>query len=267
MSYRNTNGSKYPWTLVCDRENLWTADFDNIIILEHPAKSYMDKLTLFGLVPYDECIFIDADCLVFSKLDSFWDRMDQVEGFSCFGKPLPLDSQDGWFLIDDVGEWKQHISFIPQMHGGICFLKKGEKLNRILYLAHQIEENYNNYKFKYFDKPADEPILALATAITMSRPIAAQEHDFLFLPSVSVREQRNVILSNCASFVTGKSAGAIRIIHYQNHNTEKTGYQVSRDILLYEKRNIHLRYVFYSLADALRQFRRHLKRLWEKIKK
>lgn len=85
-SYRETNNSctYMPWTIVCDRENKWTADFDSIVLLDHPSLSYMDKLKVFSLCPYDECIFIDADCLVFKDISPLWEHMNDVDGFSCF---------------------------------------------------------------------------------------------------------------------------------------------------------------------------------------
>ena len=36
-SYRNTNTAQLPWTIVCDRENKWTADFDSVILLDQPS--------------------------------------------------------------------------------------------------------------------------------------------------------------------------------------------------------------------------------------
>lgn len=254
LSYRETNEKNYPWTLVCDRENRWTTDFDNVILLDNPSLSYMDKLTLFGQIPYDECIFIDADCLVFENIESLWDKMENIDGFSCFGKSLALDSKEGWFLLEDIGELKKQISYIPQMHGGICFLKKGEKLDRILALASWIEKDYSKYKFKYFEKPADEPILALAMAIVGSHPVKAQPNDFIFLPTVKNFDIRNVILNSCARCTTGDGEICeVCVVHFQNYNTKKTAYKVSRDILLSKRRySEFLWYAVYSVSDWIR---------------
>lgn len=255
-SYRITNTSctHMSWTIVCDRENKWTADFDDVILLDQPTLSYMDKLKLFSLCPYDECIFIDADCLIFKDISSLWKHMNDVDGFSCFGKALPLNSQDGWFLLDDIGEWKDKISFIPQMHGGLCYIKRGEKLNEILCLAEYIEKHYTDYKFKYFEKPADEPILALAMAIAGSRPLTAKPEYFAFLPTVDkiclneyISDQTRICIEK------GKKRQEVWVIHYQNHNTEKTPYKVTRDVVVKHRGYFeYLSWVTYAISDYVR---------------
>lgn len=70
--------------------------------------------------PFDENIFIDADCLVYKDINRYWDYFPE-KGVTCFGKALPLTSHKGWFEIGDIGEYKEKISFIPQMHGGVIF--------------------------------------------------------------------------------------------------------------------------------------------------
>ena len=266
-SYRHTCPSEsIPWTIVCDRENIWTADFDSVILLKSPTLSYLDKLKLFSLIPYDECIFIDADCLIFEDISPFWDLMCDVDGFSCFGKSLPLDSSDGWFLLDDIGEWKDKISFIPQMHGGICYIKRGKKLDEILSLASYIEHHYSDYKFKYFDKPADEPIMALAMAIVGSHPLTACPEYFTFLPTAEKLFLREYIADHTKIFV-GKGSERQRswMIHYQNPNTERAVYKVSCDIVL--RHRVYSEYLYwfaYAIADYVRPWRKRAYRLLAK---
>ena len=255
-SYRETNNSctYMPWTIVCDRENKWTADFDSIVLLDHPSLSYMDKFKVFSLCPYDECIFIDADCLVFKDISPLWEHMNDVDGFSCFGNALPLDSQDGWFLLENAGGWKDKISFIPQMHGGICYIKRGEKLNEILRLAEYTEQHYTDYKFKYFEKPADEPILALSMAVAGSRPLPARPEYFVFLPTVDkiflneyISDQTKICIAK------GEKRQEVWMIHFQNHNTEKAHYKVARDVVVKHRAySEYLYWVAYTISDFIR---------------
>ena len=269
-SYRNTNSpdththTHIPWTIVCDRENKWTADFDSVLLLEQPSLSYMDKLKLFSLCPYDECIFIDADCLIFDDISPLWDRMKDVDGFSCFGKSLPIDSGNGWFLLDEIGEWKDKISFIPQMHGGICYIKRGEKLKEILRLASYIEHHYSDYKFKYFDKPADEPIMALSMAIAGSHPLTASPEYFVFLPTVD-RLCLNEYISDHTKILVekGKERKQTWVVHYQNHNTEKAVYKVTRDVVIKHRTySEYLYWIAYIIADFARPWCRRIRNLF-----
>lgn len=243
-----------PWTIICDRENKWTSDFDQTILLEKAAFSYMDKLKVFSLCPYDECIYIDADCLIFCDISLLWEHMKDVNGFSCFGKALPLNSTDGWFLLGDIGKWQDKISFIPQMHGGICYIKSGKTLEQILNLAEYIEKHYLDYKFKYFEQPADEPILALAMAISGSYPVVASPEYFAFLPTVDqidlnryIRDHENIWIKR------GDKQQKVWIIHYQNCNTNRAPYKVARDIILKHRKYSEYFYWFiYILLDVIR---------------
>lgn len=265
-SYKKTTpiDAQLPWAIVCDRENEWTTCFDQIIILENPSLSYMDKLKAFSLCPYDECIFIDADCLLFYDISIFWQHMKSVNGFSCFGRALPLNSQDGWFLIDDIGEWRDKISFIPQMHGGICFMKRGDTLNRILYLAEYVKKHYSEFRFKYFDEPADEPILALAMAIIGSKPITASSEYFVFLPTVDKIRIREYLTDPTRILVEKNNANyEVFLIHFQNRNTEKAAYKVICDVIFSGR--VYSEYLFwlaYTLLDFVRPYYRRLSNLF-----
>ena len=71
-SYRLNTGGKYPFAIICDRENEYTAAFDKVVLLKSPSHSYLDKLRLFDCLPWEETIFIDADCLVYGDIDRWW---------------------------------------------------------------------------------------------------------------------------------------------------------------------------------------------------
>lgn len=252
-SYRTTSSIDLPWAIVCDRRNKWTAEFNDVILLENSTCSYMDKLKLFGMTPYDQTIFIDADCLIYQNIDCLWESMEQVEGIAGFGNILPLESDDGWFKIDDIGHWKHQISFIPQMHGGICFIKKGARLDKILDYATQIEAHYMEYKFKYFKKPADEPILALAMAAAGSAPVKALPGDFIFLPTVKALLVDEVIRERKAICLTDNGCQIeVRIVHFQNFNTLRMPYKVSRDVLTKRGSFVALHRIRYTIADVFR---------------
>ena len=64
ISYRLHNPDPQPFALICDRRNEITEEFDDVVIMDSPSFSFNDKLRLADLTPYDETIFIDADCLV-----------------------------------------------------------------------------------------------------------------------------------------------------------------------------------------------------------
>lgn len=228
QSYRLNGNSNAPFAIFADRENEYTAMFDKVILMDSPQLSYMDKLDMLNTPPYDHNIFIDADCLIYNDVSLLVEKA-QESGVRCFGKALDLQSTAGWFLADGVGEYKSRISFIPSMHGGIIFFANDELTKRIYELACKISTEYSKYKFKYFDKPADEPILALSMAVNNCPPIELSGEQegkaFCFLPAVksvemNIREKRLVYMENDGR-VRG---GGTVVLHWQNYMTKKPLY-------------------------------------------
>lgn len=220
-SYRLRVREHYPFAIFADRHNKYTALFDKVIIIDQPSFSYNDKLELLNNPPFHYNIFIDADCLVYENINSYWDYYTGVRehqaGVRCFGKSLPISSRDGWFNIEDIGEYKDLIYFIPQMHGGIIFFTNDTYTQRIYQQAKDIAKNYSKYKFKYFDKPADEPILALCMAINNIHPIelnaTLSSLAYIFYPTAKdIRIKGKVDYS-----IDGKNwVSNVKLLHWQN---------------------------------------------------
>ncbi len=51
LSYKYHTESPLPFALLCDRENEYTSDFDQVVIIEKPYHSYHDKVYLLDLAP------------------------------------------------------------------------------------------------------------------------------------------------------------------------------------------------------------------------
>ena len=76
-SYRCFAKEPVPFAILCDRENSYTSEFDNVIVISDASNSYNDKLKLFRELPYDETIFIDADSLAYGELNVWWNRSEE----------------------------------------------------------------------------------------------------------------------------------------------------------------------------------------------
>lgn len=171
-SYKKNGDGTVPFAIITDKENEYTEQFDKVILLKQAHSSYLDKLDLLKNAPYDETIFIDADCIIYGNLNELWSIFESADDFSCFGTTLPLNSTNGWFLYKDTGKYKDKIAYTLDFHGGIYFIRKGSNCDKIYEICMDIVSNYQEYKFKNFNKPADEPIAALAMAVVGAKPIA-----------------------------------------------------------------------------------------------
>lgn len=172
-SYRHFCAERLPFAILCDRENECTADFDDVILFPGGASnSYLDKLCLAELAPYDVTIFIDADCLAYGDLNILFDHFAQADDFSCFGRVLPLEDKTGWFEYEHLGDFQSRVSYVVGLHGGIYYMRKGEKSRKLLADARSFVPDYARFQFKgKFSTPGDEPLVALSMAVNQCHPI------------------------------------------------------------------------------------------------
>lgn len=174
-SYR-LNAGKYPFALICDRENKYTEAFDEVVLLKDPSYSYLDKLRLFDCLPFDETIFIDADCLVYGDIDRWWGLFEQADDFSVFGYAIEnLNTNKGWFRTEGMGKYRDRIHYVPSFSGGVYYLRNTEKCRQVFEIAKESAVNYHDYSFALFKNPADEPVIALGMAVMNCRPISCDD--------------------------------------------------------------------------------------------
>lgn len=172
-SYRYFCKEPLPFAVLTDQENVLTAEFDDVILFPNgAANSYLDKLSLGEYLPFDETIFIDADCLAFGNLNRLFDYFREADNFSCFGRVLPLDDKTGWFEYENLGEMKSRVSYVVGLHGGIYYMRKGATCRKVFEDAKAFVPDYPKFHFKgRFNTPGDEPLIALSMAVNNCHPI------------------------------------------------------------------------------------------------
>ena len=177
-SYRQFSSDPLPFAILCDRENEYTCLFDDVILyLDGATNSYLDKLDLGLYLPYDETIFIDADCLAYGDLNKLFDSFRDADDFSCFGRALPLDDKTGWFEYENLGALQEKVTYVVGLHGGIYYMRRGEMTRKIFETAKSLIPDYKSFRFKgKFDTPGDEPLVALSMALNRCRPVPFQRN-------------------------------------------------------------------------------------------
>lgn len=186
QSYRYHSGSKTPFAILCDRENEWTADFDQVVIIENPAHSYIDKLRILDLSPFDETIFIDADSLAYKDLNGLWAYFKDSPDIGLLGRTFPADSEKGWWQAENLGELKDKVDYKVICQGGVYYVRNnGKDLPAIKETCRFIAEHYMEYHFSIFETILeDETILCLAAALHHIRPVSEWFDVFAYYPEV-----------------------------------------------------------------------------------
>ena len=172
-SYRCFTKEPLPFTLLADRENEFTSEFDSVVLFADGAQNcYLDKLSMGEYLPYDVNIFIDSDCLAYGDLNRLFNLFEDADDFSCFGRVLPLDDKTGWFEYDNLGALKEKVSYVVGLHGGIYYMRRTDLCLKVLKDAQSFVPDYPKFRFKgKFDTPGDEPLVALSMSVNDCRPI------------------------------------------------------------------------------------------------
>jgi len=214
-SYRKYSTDGLPFALICDSENQYTKEFDEVVVVSDAKKSYLDKLQLHRWSPYDETIFVDADSLLCADPAGLWEDFKTCGDVSCYGYCFPLHSNRGWYYVDGCGAYKDEIEYEISLHGGIYFLRKGQVCDAVFNKALELAKDYHKYTFVDFSNPADEPVLALSMAIHKIYPCPKKPR-ILFYPSV--RNKLRVCVSG--TLCIDKEICRTELVHFSTPNTE-----------------------------------------------
>ncbi len=260
-SYRYTTKNPLPFAIIADHENEMTRKFDKTIILDNPTCSYNDKLRLGELCPFDETVFIDADCLAYDDLNKIFDCFEKESDFCCIGTTAPLTEEcNGWFSlltfpeetnsndgIIDQKTAKAKLSYTVNMHGGMYFIRKTEITRNVFQEASIYAKDYSKYKFRLFEKPADEPVLALAMAMNNCKPI---HHDsFALLCFWRNPYMKLNMLKNKAHYKNKK----IQLVHWGTVATKTAVYKKQVDQLHIKIHNIKgIKSFYINVTNTIR---------------
>ena len=191
LSYRLHSKSAGPFCILCDRQNMWTAEFDDVIIIDSPANDYVDKMRILDLSPYDENIFIDADCLVYRNLTPLWDMFKEGPDVGVLGSTYPLNSDKGWWDVKDLGDLEEKVDYKMTCQGGMYYVRKnGPMLPSFRKTCLYIQEHYFEYHFRMCgNRLADENILCLASCVHHYLPVDDFVNIFAYYPYVRLLDQ------------------------------------------------------------------------------
>ena len=194
-SFRYHSKSPMPFAILCDRHNTWTEAFDEVVTIENPAFSFFDKLRILDLSPFDETIFIDADSLVYKDLSGLWDLFKNSPDVGVLGAKYPIDSNEGWWKAENLGDLRDKVDYKITCQGGIYFIRNnGKDLPAFIETCKFIQDHYLDYHFSIFEtKLEDETILCLASAVHHFLPVTSWQEVFVYY------QESRIIKSNILS--------------------------------------------------------------------
>ncbi|WP_404786665.1 hypothetical protein [Altericista sp. CCNU0014] len=158
--------SNIRFVLATDQKDLLPQDLSDIEIIElqpgQLGQGFSPKLHLDKLAPAERTLFIDADCLCVSSLESVFDRF-AGHSVSVVGERI---SHGEWFG-DVASVCKQFgVTALPKFNGGVYYMEKGELSDRIYTKARELEPQYDQIGLtRLRGRPNDELLMAIAMAL------------------------------------------------------------------------------------------------------
>lgn len=261
LSYRYFTSSPMPFAIVCDRENEITALFDEVVLMENPKFSVFDKLRLPELVPYDEAIFIEPDCLAYRDLNGLWKEFGEAPDFGVFGTEIPLDARNGWIDPEYLGQYRSLIDHQMFLQGGISFLRR----NNLAGFSHTCDDIFGHFEDFHFRLKNEEAVLALACLLHGYKPVKEWQEVFCYYPVLKITaiDIRRGVLRFISERYGFNSPPGIYLVHWGTKHTRGDLYKREAEaILSLTAKNKHaspLIPVRIALGTTLLHVRRSLK--------
>lgn len=228
-----------PFAIICDRENKYTQEFSDIVILTQPHNNYLDKFAILTQSPYDESIFIESDCLVYHSLDNMWDMLAKEYDLTSFGwndSTLP-------FFTDPIYAAEKFLgspdSLVPSFAPGYMFIRKGAVCDRIYRDTMRIIEEIRIDPLLQDDPKLicngairDDPVFFIAMALNGCR-CAADTFDgkCVFLPGITKIDSISLSQGKLDVY-WHRQLTDCNILHFSSRRAREEGLYLQQTIVL-----------------------------------
>lgn len=193
------------------------------------GSGFSPKLHLDKLVPADQTLFVDADCLITGSLDPVFEKFSG-RSVSTVGRMI---SEGDWW--GDVGERckKVGVDEVPLLVGCVYYLEDDPTSSRVYETARSLEDQYERLGLiPLRGSPNEEPLVSLGMALHGQEPISDDgriKADAMSYPSsieVDVFEGKALFMDHTdQKNLTGTLREARPIIaHFNDTHAEKPPY-------------------------------------------
>jgi hypothetical protein len=161
---RNSNVELAVVTDACG--DIFSGLYDHVIRFNPEfGRGVQQKLYLDRYTPFEETIYIDADCLAYEDLDLLWGMYAGSPGFGVKGADY-LGAASSHYGVSDFRKYLgcYGVTRIGNFNGGIYYFDHGAVAARVFESARQISAERDRVGLTPFKNSpvADEPIMAMA---------------------------------------------------------------------------------------------------------
>lgn len=261
MSYRLFSDDGISFGLITDAagKEYFSRDsrkklFDEIIVLEKPNYSYMDKMMVYYNTPFEETIFLDADAHIVDNISFLFNRFEEngsevsLNG-SYRDLSVMMSNHFSQKTIDRFG-FKRYIAF----GGGMYYYKKSPKADHVMkYIFDELIPNYDEYGLtRFLGKIADEPLFSVSLMVHGMNPVDDEnpKRGYMYCPYPINGLSWDMDMRICNLFRYGEIFSPLTV-HYGTHNTYTKGYVVCSADLKTRYKNGGLLKKWFNRTDAM----------------
>lgn len=163
-------GSSTPRAVITDSDDPRLRRWFDVLVPLRPAwgRSVEQKLRLPDYTPFIESLFIDADCVAVRDEAELWDLFSAVP----VGVITGQNRRTGTWLGGDIAAVLYRVGApgpLPEINGGVVYLRAGEVVDRVFSRARELFPQYTDLGFADVKgrswTASEEPALALALAL------------------------------------------------------------------------------------------------------
>lgn len=188
MSYRLFSGCDYPFFVITDAqgEKRLSKTFDGVIVKNDFTQTSVDKICFFTEAPFDQNIFIDADCSVVNDLNYVFDAFEKNgSDISAISLHKTLKKgENGVQFTAATAEMLDISEDFPRFNGGVYWYRKSPAADQaIRFMTEELLPNYHRYQLlgrSNSTNMGDEP-LVIVTMLKSGLKTLPSETNIMFL--------------------------------------------------------------------------------------
>ena len=165
-------GSDVEFIIATDIEMPLPPDLGKVMLIKlqpgQYGKGFSPKLYLDCISPAKETLFIDADCLCATNIESIFEKFKAWE-VSVIGR----EETEGELFGDIAARCRAvGVNWVPRFCGGIYYFRRGPVSEQVFQTARDLEKRYDTLGLaRLRGMPNEEPLIGLAMAMTGQHPI------------------------------------------------------------------------------------------------
>jgi hypothetical protein len=153
--------------------------YDGIVVKENFTCTTVDKLSVFTDTPFDETIFIDADCSVVNDLNYLFDVFaENGSEISGIGGRTELDTGKKGIQFGQKAIQSFRIMHdYPNFNGGVYYYKKSETgVACVDFMMNELLPNYDSYELLGWKDSIkyDEPLVIVGMLKYKMKPVPVE---------------------------------------------------------------------------------------------